>query len=187
MMSPEDIPTSHSQEGEVSDEQIRRLLDALKPDLRSYRRELAAAARMDPRSRAQMRRVLVSLVREDVRRRYADQGLPARTRRTFGRILGVWNQLLAQSAGFRWLHHGALSLGVVLVVFMLWDLSSDSRTTASSSATGDRLERLLPREPSPLGPEWHPGWEPRDALDARRLSESLPEGFKGERRIRKKR
>ena len=187
MMSPEDIPTIDPQHGEVSEERIRRLLDDLGPDLRSYRQELAAAARMDSRSQARMRRMLVSLVREDVRRRYADQGFVAHARRTFGRILGVWNQLLAQSSGFRWLHHGALSLGVVLVVFMLWALCSDSRTTASSSAAGARMERLLPREPSHLGPVGNPDWQPRDALDARRLSESLPEGFQGARRIRKKR
>ncbi len=187
MMSPEDIPTPDHPDGEVTEERIRRLLDDLGPDLACYRREVAAVARMDAKSQARMRRMLVSLVREDVRRRHADRGLAVRARRGFQRISAVWNQLLAQSAAFRWVHHGALSLGVVLVVFMLWDLSSDSRTTASSSATGVRMERLLPREPSRLGPEGNPAWEPRDALDARRLSESLPEGFQGSRRIRKKR
>lgn len=128
---------------EVDDQALEQMRSEMATEIDAYR---AALTSREPstRHRAKMERMLVELVREDVRDDWSRLSVSARARRIWQRWNAAWREMVEASFAFRLASQGAMALGIGLVLAILF-------VDGGRSATAYDTEMEMPRqEPVPV-------------------------------------
>lgn len=129
--------------GDFDERELETMRGSLAGDVAAYRAEMDG---LEPssRHRAAMERMLVELVREDVRRQWKGQSLRSSARLAWRRWNDAWRDLVERSFVFRLASQGAMALGAGLVLAILLNAGE------SANALAEPVMETPRQEPTPV-------------------------------------